>query len=609
MTMSRFTCALTLVATAFVGYGATFTSFAARGGQRPEATEAADSEEVLATGVDLSKAELLTVVRSSDGPHVAWKTKRDKKWVTVFDGRDGPAYDQVTSLTISPTGDRIVYVAKTGKSAAVVVDGKESGPYEEANALTFSRDGHRLAYRAKRNGKWVTVADGKESEEYEGPSAWSGTAGGQPVFSPDGRRYAFSGKQNDKWRVWIDGVAADGVFDAAETPVFSPDSTRVAVPVRRGRRAWAVFIDGALGPEFQGGVAALTFSPDSRRFAYRSAVQIGGKASMVVDGESQPQTADPAAIPVFSPNSRRFAYLTTQKNGVAVSVDGTIHPTFRYASTPVFSANSQHVAYRVSPERWADVPDAVAEGAPVPAGSYKIPKRWRVVVDGVAGPEYGAASLPAFTPDHHVAYVAGDHGAGMVLEVLDGRVVHSVPTSFPALADRDLKGEAQANSGGGILGAVLFAVGSALNDAISDARKPDTTVIEIPRIGPQGQAVFVMADGGGSFANRRTNIARRRFVANGVVGAPLFTDGLDNVQFSADGRVITYEIHEIRDVDSVATVDGKSVGKAWSTVVMGDVPRSRYDRVLHDSLMFLGPDRGTYLALAGGRLVRVFVSV
>ena len=68
------------------------------------------------------------------------------------------------------------------------------------------------------------------------------------------------------------------------TPIFSPDSRRVACIAQTGRK-WLVAVDGKEEVERYNGIGAgsLTFSPDSECVAY--AARTGRKISVVINGK------------------------------------------------------------------------------------------------------------------------------------------------------------------------------------------------------------------------------------------------------------------------------------------------------------------------------------
>jgi roadblock/LC7 domain-containing protein len=89
------------------------------------------------------------------------------------------------------------------------------------------------------------VVDGAGGKEFDGIMA------GTPVFSPDSKRVAYAAERGDKWVVVVDGAEGkefDGIM--AGTPVFSPDSKRVAYAPERGNKRMAV-VDGVEGKEYE----------------------------------------------------------------------------------------------------------------------------------------------------------------------------------------------------------------------------------------------------------------------------------------------------------------------------------------------------------------------
>jgi hypothetical protein len=348
------------------------------------------------------------------------------------------------SLVVSPDSRRVAYAARRGARWLAVVDGVEREVDGWISGLMFSPDSRHVAYGVLRgfpnstlSGKESFAVDGVEGKEYE--QSIGGLRGF--VFSPDSRRVAYvaelppPGRDSQAGRgkefVVVDGVEGKE-YDLIDpegskgTPVFSPDSRRVAYVAQLGGKEFVV-VDGVEGKE---GSGDLVFSPDGRRVAYLA--NRGDKQLVVVDGVEGKEYfwidvhAEDAplfgGLPVFSPDSKRVAYAASDlepggepaRPGVKclVVVDGVEGKRYDGIITgpPVFSPDSHHVAYTVA---------HVAR----PGDSQPSPEpmtQW-VVVDGVEGKEYGGIGRESlvFSPDsRRVAYVARRGGKELV--VVDG---------------------------------------------------------------------------------------------------------------------------------------------------------------------------------------------
>jgi Tol biopolymer transport system component len=98
------------------------------------------------------------------------------------------------SVAFSQDSKRLAYVVNNGERAFVIVDGVKGEELEWAGDVTFSPDGRHVAYWGQMDGRLFTVVDGVKGVRYE-------AAYGSPVFSPDSRRLAFVvGQGLEIWR-------------------------------------------------------------------------------------------------------------------------------------------------------------------------------------------------------------------------------------------------------------------------------------------------------------------------------------------------------------------------------------------------------------------------
>lgn len=193
------------------------------------------------------------------------------------------------------------------------------------------------------------------------------------------------------------GSLPDGIL--ATSLRISPDGKRIAGVIVRGER-WTVLVDGTESPGYEGVVNdSIHFSPDSKHVAYGA--KRDGKGIIVVDGkEFSSGLACSSGFPVFSANSAHFLYLVAHpESRLSVGMDGKegkIWDSIMQGSL-TFSPDGEHYVY-------------VAKNGDAS----------RVVLNGVAGPEYEKVGAPAYSPDaRHVAYVAVT--AKNCVLVVDGR--------------------------------------------------------------------------------------------------------------------------------------------------------------------------------------------
>src|SRR5207253_462362 len=152
----------------------------------------------------------------------------DQKWHAVVDGKEGPVYEQVTSLRLSRTG-RCAYVARKSNDIwdnYMVVDDKEGPKYAAFQPVIFSEDGSHVGYVATSNERpanrigpppSVAVIDGKVGPSFEQVT--------QLTLSPDGTRYAYAGTETGGARVnryaMVDGKKSID-YQSADNFLFSP---------------------------------------------------------------------------------------------------------------------------------------------------------------------------------------------------------------------------------------------------------------------------------------------------------------------------------------------------------------------------------------------------
>ncbi|MBI4709544.1 MAG: PD40 domain-containing protein [Nitrospirae bacterium] len=126
-------------------------------------------------------------------------------------------------------------------------------------------------------------------------------------ISPDGKRAAYVVFTLDR-KQFVDvddkeGKRYDGIL--MNTPVFSPDSRRMAYAGQTDKK-WIVVIDGKEEKQYDNiGAGSVTFSPDSKRAAY--AAELNGKWFAVIDGKEEKQY-DGIGFLVFSSDDKRIAY-------------------------------------------------------------------------------------------------------------------------------------------------------------------------------------------------------------------------------------------------------------------------------------------------------------
>ncbi|MBN1516607.1 PD40 domain-containing protein [Candidatus Sumerlaeota bacterium] len=333
-------------------------------------------------GKNYATIRLLASIVSPDERHLATVIVKNGKQQVILDGEPSERYDGVVALDVqgklqfSPDSERLAYVVikntgnknpvtKMGKWVAII-DGKPGKEYDFIGKnIVFSPDSKRVAYVAgyvkseedlkKNEGLFDLrlVMDGEEGLLHENISSFS------PVFSPDSKRVAYVAKKDSKSAVIIDGEEV-GAYDKVGMgrPVFSPDSLRMGF-VAYDEGKWFVVIDGEAGPRHERvSENSLVFSPDSQRYAYavKEEIRNDGKVQaevmwVVADGEPG-EKYDAVEKIRFSPDSKHIAYKARQEGYWRVVLDdedGIEYPAIM-DDWPYFSPDSQLVAYWLKPD-------------------------------------------------------------------------------------------------------------------------------------------------------------------------------------------------------------------------------------------------------------------
>jgi beta-lactamase regulating signal transducer with metallopeptidase domain len=189
------------------------------------------------------------------------------------------------------------------------------------------------------------------------------------------------------------------IHDGVQGPIFSTASfERVSYPWKRHDLT-----------EVQAAPAGLFLSPDGRRLAYAVDIGMGKMYAMVVDGVRQ-ANYDDMTKPAFSLDSRHVAYAAKRGERWCVVYDGVEGPTYDRITYKAMEEQyplnilSALPPYDINPVCFS--PDSSRYAYVV-----KDNDKYRVIVDGMAGPEYDVSLLErsrfAFSPDsRHFVYLA-----------------------------------------------------------------------------------------------------------------------------------------------------------------------------------------------------------
>lgn len=229
-----------------------------------------------------------------------YAARRNSKSVAVLGGREGKAYDDLSSPIIS--GGRTAYAAAVGNEVCMVIDGKEGPRYEGIRypGTVFGPQGKRVAYAVRKAGKSAVWIDGKESKWYDRVDYNSLT------FSPDGKRFAFAANSKTGAKVVLDSVEGPSLSEVSHLS-FNADGSRFAYTGRMDLKYWLVLDGKKLGPYDDVRGHTFTFSPDGKHYA--CVVMREGNCHVLSDGVLGPQCDRVMSRLVFNAGGDCLAYV------------------------------------------------------------------------------------------------------------------------------------------------------------------------------------------------------------------------------------------------------------------------------------------------------------
>ena len=389
---------------------------------------------------------------SPKGLHVAGVVLRGSRQVLVYDGTDGPKFDQVLRLQSNSGGGMVA----------------------------FSDDGARYAYHGKLGQEYVVLVDGKEVAR--GP--WSPdlqAQGRTPVyelgFTPGGKHWYLTtevlttGRQN--FRMTLDGVPGPLSQDYIR-PLWSPDGEhhtyiqKIATATMSEPR-YVLIVDGKPAPYIAG---EMQWTGDSKHLITKRVIP--GTANIEVLADGQPIIRVPGGVaftmaPVgpamlgvamaqFQGGARGYFLLVGTRKAVGSECTNTAGLDAIY-----MSADAKHYAARcgmtfmyVDGKKGQEYPEGLshlvwtADGRPVYYG--RTNQRAFMVIGETESNAYGtivdipgmtraanggnARMAPAVVAGNHVAYIARPNaGDGMnTVVVVDGKAYPAVAATHVSLS-------------------------------------------------------------------------------------------------------------------------------------------------------------------------------
>lgn len=375
----RFTmlCSRNLFALALLAPAIAFT---------PPRAAAAPAIEAKSVGPAWENGTIYTI--SPTGMHVATMHAKGSRFVVTVDGVEGPAFDEI----LKTAGE--LEVRYEPVSLRPVLAYKWQGP------VAFSPDGKRHAYTARLGKEIVVMLDNKEI--HRAPHSDSFPPVSHVFFSPDSRHLFFYSRTTHTAQshvLMIDGKAATEPFTGTPAPIFSADGRRwLLLAAKPGASGEPFLVIDGKNAGYVG--ANPQFSPDGKRVVSirgndRSA---GGGSSVLVDGK-----------PILTvPSLHNGNYVLSARGDVAaigVMEGGARRQLFINGKPAPAADNAYSVIFSPDGKRWA-------------AQCIEHPMSW-VVVDGVKHQHYSRVSNIAFTPDSSKSVYVAESGTKKFV-VIDG---------------------------------------------------------------------------------------------------------------------------------------------------------------------------------------------
>jgi len=241
---------------------------------------------------------------------------RNKKYRLVVHGTEGPPYDGVYDVTISPNGKHVAYVIKKGDKMGVVVDDKESELYDSVEQILFSPDSKRVGFRAlkivglKRKQVNSVVVDGKEGKWYDWIGAWGFGAGSDKVF--------FAAQDNGGKFMVVDGKEHDRHDDISNAAITA--SGTLIYSIRQGDK-YPVLVDGKPVNVHTNFVGNIILSSDGMHYAYAVRDEVSEKYSVIMDSRELPGRYDGVGNLIFS-KTNILAYSVQEAGSFRVILNG-----------------------------------------------------------------------------------------------------------------------------------------------------------------------------------------------------------------------------------------------------------------------------------------------
>ncbi len=179
------------------------------------------------------------VLTSGDGEHYAFLAKRGDKSLGVFDGKEGPAFEEVDRLWLPPASGHFSYIGRRDNRWFAVMDGRvDARGYESIGWRCFANSGRHIAYVGHDQGEDIVIQDGVEIARHEKVESMS--------YDPTGDKLLYVAMRSKRCFVVIGGRKGPEFGEIPLTPHFSPDGRHVWYGVLEGGVSFVV-CDGIRG--------------------------------------------------------------------------------------------------------------------------------------------------------------------------------------------------------------------------------------------------------------------------------------------------------------------------------------------------------------------------
>jgi len=322
------------------------------------------------------------------GEMFRYEAELGEKEIPVFNGADGPIFDDIGFVDMSASGKHFLAGGKAGDVYRVYLDGKqvretsisvrdgavaENGkavwieggrdPHNGAEfAMVVSADGSEgqkypaihgsprftqnraeLYYIAeKEGGDRFLVRDGEELKPTMG-------SGYKFTVTPDGAFYAYVAQLDAVRSMVINGQIGPDFTDIWDPATFSADGQRHIYSAKKEKESFLV-VDGQIVSHGFGALKSVigeTFSADGSRWA--AGFQLSDdEYVVVVDGKEIGRGQGSPRQIIFSPDGTRVAWLEKQKTSARICLDGQAGPEARDIydeEPPQFSPDGRHLVY------------------------------------------------------------------------------------------------------------------------------------------------------------------------------------------------------------------------------------------------------------------------